>query len=91
MRVLILIIIILFLPPGFTRPQDQLNTGSDNFEETSAGDIIGEGEDRSIEDDFLSLEPDIFSRKLYQKNLKPLNKKDKIKWSFKMADTDIFL
>ncbi len=91
MRVLILIIIILFLPPGFTRPQDQLHTGSDNFEETSAGDIIGEGEERSIEDDFLSLEPDIFSRKLYQKNLKPLNKKDKIKWSFKMADTDIFL
>ncbi len=91
MRVLILLIIILFLPTGFARSQDQLHTPGNNFEDTTAADIIGENEDSSIEDDFLSLEPDIFSRKLYQKNLKPLNKKDKIKWSFKMADTDIFL
>lgn len=91
MRVLILIITILFLPLGFTRSQDQFHTPSDDFEDTSQEDIIRESEDGSIEDDFLSLEPDIFSRKLYQKNLKSLNKKNKIKWSFKMADTDIFL
>ncbi|MCK5222199.1 MAG: hypothetical protein KAR14_11510 [Candidatus Aminicenantes bacterium] len=91
MRVLILIVIILLFPFGLTRSQDQFNTGGDNFEDTSPDGIIDNGEEGSIEDDFLSLEPDIFSRKLYQKNLKPLTDKDKIIWSFKMADIDIFL
>ena len=91
MRVLILTIIIIFFPLSLTRSQDQQYPGQDSFEDTTSGNVIEESEEGSIRDDFLSLEPDIFSRKLYQKNLKPLSNNDKIRWSFRMADKDIFL
>ena len=91
MRFLIFIIIILVLPYGFSISQDQPYPGQDNFEETSPGEIINSEEEGSVGDDFQSLEPDIFLRNLYQKNLKPLSNSDKIKWSFRMSDTDIFL
>jgi len=91
MRFLIFIIIILVLPYGFTISQDQQYTGQDNFEENQPGEIINNDEEGSVRDDFQSLEPDIFLRNLYQKNLKPLSNSDKIKWSFRMSDTDIFL
>jgi len=91
MRFLIFIIIILVLPYGFTISQDQQYPGQDNFEDTSPEEIINSEEEGSVGDDFQSLEPDIFLRNLYQKNLKPLSNSDKIKWSFRMSDTDIFL
>lgn len=89
MRSIILISLLLFLPAG-SQDQNYLDPGSfeDPFTESN---IIDEPEESSIEDDFLSLEPDIFSRKLYQKNLRPLTGEEKIRWSFRMADTDIFL
>ncbi|MEN8223422.1 MAG: hypothetical protein ABFR36_09210 [Acidobacteriota bacterium] len=83
--------IILMLPYGFTRSQDQQYPGQDNFEDHPAGEIINGEEEGSVGDDFQSLEPDIFLRNLYQKHLKPLSNSDKIKWSFRMSDTDIFL
>ena len=91
MRFLIFIIIIFVLPYGFTISQDQQYPGQDNFEDTTSGEIINSEEEGSVVDDFQSLEPDIFLRNLYQKNLKHLSNSDKIKWSFRMSDTDIFL
>lgn len=89
MRSIILISLLLFLPAG---PQDRNDMETGSFDEPFSGNTpMDEPEDSSIEDDFLSLEPDIFSRKLYQKNLRPLSGEDKIKWSFRMSDTDIFL
>lgn len=36
-------------------------------------------------------EQEIISKKLYQKNLPPLSKREKITWAFKTAKTSIFL
>ncbi len=91
MRILIFTIIILLFPLGSTRSQDRFNAGNRDFENGSPEEIINNNEEGSVEEDFLSLEPDIFSRKLFQKNLKALPSKDKVKWSFRMANTDIFL
>ncbi len=41
--------------------------------------------------EFPIMDPDIFLRKLDQKKLLDLNKKEKIIWSFKMSVTDLFL
>ena len=89
--IIIFIIILLILPNGFSISQDQQYPDPDNFGENQAEMIIGNEEEESAGDDFQSLEPDIFARKLYQKNLKPLSDSNKIKWSFRMSDTDIFL
>ncbi len=91
MRLLIFIILILVLPHGFTRSQEQQYPGQESFEDNQPGATISSEEEGSAGDDFQSLEPDIFLRNLYQKNLKPLSNSDKIKWSFRMSDTDIFL
>lgn len=44
------------------------------------------------DDDFISYyEHEVFSDKLYQKKLSPLDRKDKIIWSFRMAEANFFL
>ncbi|NIM78739.1 MAG: hypothetical protein GTO20_08110 [Candidatus Aminicenantes bacterium] len=43
------------------------------------------------EDDFFIDDQEIWSRKLFQKKLPPLNKKEKIIWAFRMAETNTFL
>lgn len=43
------------------------------------------------EDDFIVYDQEIWSRKLFQKKLPPLNKKEKIIWAFRMAETNTFL
>jgi len=64
MRFLMIILILLILPTGFTRSQDQPFPGQQSFEETPPGEII-EGEDEgTVGEDFQSLEPDIFLRNL---------------------------
>jgi hypothetical protein len=42
------------------------------------------------EDDF-GYEQDIFSRKLFHEKLPPLNKKQKLVWAFRMAETNSLL
>ena len=37
------------------------------------------------------LDPEYLVRKLDQQKLEPLSKKEKIIWSFKMSETDLFL
>lgn len=36
-------------------------------------------------------EHEIFSNKLYEKKLPPMSRKEKIVWSFRMAETNFFL
>jgi hypothetical protein len=44
------------------------------------------------ENNFLNIEEQYsISRKLYQKPLPPLNNRDKIRWAFRMAETNTFL
>jgi hypothetical protein len=43
------------------------------------------------EDDFFVNDQEIWSRKLFQKKLPPLSKKEKIIWAFRLAETNTFL
>lgn len=43
------------------------------------------------EDDTLMYDQEIFSRKLFQKSLPKLTKKETIVWAFRMADPDPYL
>ena len=43
------------------------------------------------EEDSFSYDQDFLTRKLFQKKLPPLTPKERIVWSFRMADTNIFL
>lgn len=43
------------------------------------------------EDDFFPYDQDFLTRKLFQKTLQPLTRKERIIWSFRMADSNAFL
>lgn len=43
------------------------------------------------DDDFFPYDQDFLTRKLFQKNLLPLTRKERIIWSFRMADSNAFL
>jgi hypothetical protein len=43
------------------------------------------------DDDFFPYDQDFLTRKLFQKTLPPLNRKERIIWSFRMADSNAFL
>jgi hypothetical protein len=43
------------------------------------------------EEDSFSYDQDFLTRKLFQKKLAPLTPKERVVWSFRMADTNIFL
>jgi hypothetical protein len=49
-------------------------------------------EEPEMEDEELfSYEQEFFQKKLYQKELPEITKKEKITWSFRLAETNIFL
>ena len=49
-------------------------------------------EEPEMEDeDLFSYEQEFFQKKLYQRELPELTKKEKITWSFRLAETNIFL
>lgn len=50
-----------------------------------------ENDDYKLEDDSFDYESDFFRRKIYQKKLLPLSNKEKIIWSFRMANKNPFL
>lgn len=57
-------------------------------------DVPDDPNDQSQEiedDDYFSYDQDILSRKLYEKKLPPLSNKEKIIWSFRLAETNSFL
>ncbi len=91
MRTIIAAIILFLFPFGLTIPQENLNSDKNSLEKPISDYYNDDSDNGSALTEFLSSEPDTFSRKHYQKVLKPLSDKDKIKWSFKMADSDIFL
>lgn len=43
------------------------------------------------EDDFFPYDQDFLTRRLFQKTLPPLTRKERIIWSFRMADSNAFL
>jgi hypothetical protein len=43
------------------------------------------------DDDFFPFDQDFLTRKLFQKTLLPLTRKERIIWSFRMADSNAFL
>ncbi|UCH95280.1 MAG: hypothetical protein JSV88_00155 [Candidatus Aminicenantes bacterium] len=43
------------------------------------------------EEDIFSYDQDFLTRKIYQKKLQPLTNKERIIWSFRMAETNAFL
>jgi hypothetical protein len=43
------------------------------------------------DDDYFADDQDIFSRKLFQKELTPLTPKEKIIWAFRLSETNTFL
>ncbi|MCP4149274.1 MAG: hypothetical protein GY757_16115 [bacterium] len=43
------------------------------------------------EEDFFTDDQDIYSRELFQKTLKPLSRKKKIVWAFRLAESNPFL
>jgi len=91
MKIAIIVIVSLLFPLGLTRSQDNQNTDNYSFEEPASEHYDNDDNEGSVMADFQLQELNAFSKKLYQKALKPLSRKDKIKWSFKMADSDIFL
>jgi len=50
-----------------------------------------ENDDYKIEDDDFYYESNFFPRKIYQKKLVPLSNREKIIWSFRMANKNLFL
>ena len=59
--------------------------------QTSAIDQSSENYMGTEEEDQLFSEPDMLFRKLEQKKLPPLSEKEKITWSFRLAETNPFL
>ena len=43
------------------------------------------------DDDFFPYDQDFLTRRLFQKTLPPLTRKERILWSFRMADSNAFL
>lgn len=43
------------------------------------------------DDDFFPYDQDFLTRKLFQKTLPPLTRKERVIWSFRMADSNAFL
>ena len=43
------------------------------------------------DDDFFPYDQDFLTRKLFQKTLLPLTRKERIIWSFRQADSNVFL
>ena len=54
-------------------------------------DLPGYDRSEGEEEDLLSYDQDYLTRKLFQKKLPPLTRKETIIWSFRMAETNTFL
>lgn len=87
----IVLLALLGFPPGLHNrglPQDI--SPADN---SSLGIAIDSDQvidpSRAEEDDFL-YDPEIISRKLFQKKLPALSGRNKVIWSFRTADSDLF-
>lgn len=75
-------LVVLNQQTNINDPQDHINLKEENlnFNQDSTNDLQDE--------DYYQ---DIFLRKLKQKKLNPLSKKEKIIWSFRMSETYPFL
>jgi len=69
---------------SYNNPQTNKTKGQTSFQ-------IQKNDDYKLEDDSFDYESDFFRRKIYQKTLPPLSNKEKIVWSFRMANKNPFL
>jgi len=93
-RIKILIIFIFFFPFVVLVQDPASSQEIKQNQEKKKQEIVTFDQDRTAvidDEDPLSRVSDIFLRKLHVKTLTPLKKQERIKWSFKMSDTNIFL
>ncbi|MCK4835711.1 MAG: hypothetical protein KAT17_03705 [Candidatus Aminicenantes bacterium] len=90
-------ILILMLNINLFAPliQQTNKPGNDNTSDMISQNILDIQEQETDEfgedEEYLYDEHEIFSRKLFQKKLPPLSKKEKIIWAFRMSEPDLFL
>ncbi len=95
--------LIFYLSYSLLKAQDHLVTG-DGRGETGEQVKTEQTEEKPVrvtesvpasddmeEEDYYADEQEIFSRKLFQKNLDPLSKKQEIIWAFRQSKTHTFL
>ena len=94
--VILLFGLVFYLSLSLTPAQQFDREERDVRTETRLGQTVEEtaadpeNPDTSEEDMFMD-EQDIFSRKVFQEELEPLKKSEKIVWAFKLADGHTFL
>ena len=71
-------------------PQAEITGNTEQIEPQQIDDPDDPSPDLDDED-YFSYDQDILSRKLYEKKLSPLSPKEKIIWSFRLAETNTFL
>ena len=87
----ILCAINLFAPVDHPANQSEKNTPSPMISQDIMNIKEQESNDLGDEEDYMFYEQEIFSRKLFQKTLPPLTQEEKIIWSFRMSEPDLFL
>ena len=95
MKKLIILSIIILLSPSLLLvqdPQTQQWALQDQEKKQEKKIMIDQRKTADIQDeDLFPMEEDIIRRRLEEKKLQPLSNKKKIRWSFKMAKTTVFL
>ncbi|MCP5049525.1 MAG: hypothetical protein GY940_20305 [bacterium] len=94
-KILILMVILYmsYTIVAQSQPSQESNAAPQTQEENQEKDLSITEDDTQDpdDDDFLSYDQDIATRKVHQKYLSPLSRKDKIIWSFRLAKTNSFL
>lgn len=94
MKIYYLFFILFFsisLPFSVSSKDKSLNNPQTNKTKEQTSFQIQKNDDYRLEDDSFDYESDFFRRKIYQKTLPPLSNKEKIIWSFRMANKNPFL
>jgi hypothetical protein len=92
---ILILSLIFYLSFSLLKAQDHPAAG-DGFSETGAQEKssrVTESEETidDMEEDYYVDEQEVFSRKLFQKYLDPLSKKQEIIWAFRESKTHTFL
>ena len=99
---ILILSLIFYLSFSLLKAQDHPVTG-DGFSETGEQEKTGQTGEKSsrvteseetiddMEEDYYVDEQEVFSRKLFQKYLDPLSKKQEIIWAFRESKTHTFL
>jgi len=87
----IIVFAVCLFFPNLTSGIPQENSTDPSRTEPNNIEIIDDIEDPTDDEEIIFSDYEIFSRKLFQKTLPPLKKKQKIIWAFRMSQHDLFL